>query len=51
MNARAFDSGVCGGCKYKKFCGGCRCRAYALKDNLFGDDPYCPLVNNVEVSA
>jgi radical SAM protein with 4Fe4S-binding SPASM domain len=44
-------TGVCGGCKYKKFCGGCRCRAYALKDNLFGDDPYCPLVNNVGVSA
>lgn len=36
--------GICGSCKYRDFCGGCRCRAYALSKNLFGDDTYCPIV-------
>ncbi len=37
-------SGVCGKCEYKEFCGGCRCRAYAVTGDLFGDDLYCPIV-------
>lgn len=40
-------SGYCRECKYVKFCGGCRCRAYALTGDLFGDDLYCPLIEGV----
>lgn len=34
----------CSGCEFKKFCGGCRCRAFSLKGDLFESDPYCPKV-------
>lgn len=37
-------TGICSTCDYSDFCGGCRCRAYALTNSLFGDDPYCPIV-------
>lgn len=37
-------SGFCKKCKYVEFCGGCRCRAYALTGDLLGDDLYCPLI-------
>ena len=42
--------GVCGGCEYKKFCGGCRCRAYALNGDLYSEDPYCPRVNAAKLA-
>lgn len=35
---------TCGSCKFKQFCGGCRCRAKGVYDNIFADDPYCPIV-------
>lgn len=37
-------TGYCRTCKYVDFCGGCRCRAFAINGNLFGDDPYCPII-------
>lgn len=42
-------SGECKKCKYVQFCGGCRCRAYALTGDLLGDDLYCPLIEKVIV--
>lgn len=38
-------NGICGTCEYKNFCGGCRCRAYALTNDICGDDLYCPIIN------
>ncbi|HDR8488822.1 TPA: radical SAM protein [Bacillus cereus] len=45
-------NGTCGTCEFKEFCGGCRCRAYGITGDLFGDDNYCPIVieNNKEYS-
>lgn len=40
--------GICGGCEFLDFCGGCRCRAYGVTGDLFGDDPYCPIVMDKE---
>ncbi|MEJ2670876.1 MAG: radical SAM protein [Deltaproteobacteria bacterium] len=34
--------GKCGACQYRKVCGGCRARAYALTGDVLGDDPICP---------
>jgi heme b synthase len=33
--------GKCGFCEYRKVCGGCRARAYALNDDVLGDEPLC----------
>lgn len=33
--------GRCGVCEYVKVCGGCRARAYCLKNNYLEEDPYC----------
>jgi len=35
--------GKCGVCLYKEFCGGCRLRAKAVYNNLWGEDPSCYL--------
>jgi heme b synthase len=34
--------GKCHICQYRKVCGGCRARAYALSGDVLGDDPICP---------
>jgi len=33
----------CNSCSIKKYCGGCRARAYAKTGNIFAEDPLCPL--------
>ena len=33
--------GRCGRCDFRQMCGGCRARAFALDDDLFGEDPWC----------
>lgn len=42
-NLRNFSSykGNCGICEYVNVCGGCRARAYCLKDDYLETDPYC----------
>ena len=41
---RAVDDyhGKCRACQYRKVCGGCRARAYAMTGDVLGDDPICP---------
>jgi radical SAM protein with 4Fe4S-binding SPASM domain len=34
--------GKCHACRYRKVCGGCRARAYAMTGDVLGDDPICP---------
>ncbi|MGA8572813.1 MAG: radical SAM protein [Desulfobaccales bacterium] len=34
--------GKCHTCQYRKVCGGCRARAYALTGDVLGADPICP---------
>jgi radical SAM protein with 4Fe4S-binding SPASM domain len=48
LRARALK-GNCGTCKYKKICGGCRSRAYAIYGDYLAEDPVCPLVNGWQV--
>jgi radical SAM protein with 4Fe4S-binding SPASM domain len=33
--------GKCGRCEYRKLCGGCRARAFALEDDYLAEDPSC----------
>lgn len=42
-NLRDFSSykGRCGVCEYINVCGGCRARAYCLKDDYMEEDSYC----------
>lgn len=35
--------GHCATCKYKRICGGCRSRAYAVSGDYLGEDPVCSL--------
>jgi heme b synthase len=41
---RAVDDyrGKCHSCQYRKVCGGCRARAYALTGDVLAEDPICP---------
>ncbi len=41
---RAVDEyhGKCHACQYRKVCGGCRARAYALNHDVLAEDPICP---------
>ncbi len=41
---RAVDDyhGKCHACQYRKVCGGCRARAYAMTGDVLGEDPICP---------
>lgn len=41
---RAVDDyrGKCHACQYRKVCGGCRARAYALTGDPLAEDPICP---------
>ncbi|MEW6660567.1 MAG: radical SAM protein [Thermodesulfobacteriota bacterium] len=34
--------GKCHACQYRKVCGGCRARAYAMSGDVLGEDPICP---------
>lgn len=34
--------GKCHSCQYRRVCGGCRARAYALLGDVLGEDPICP---------
>jgi heme b synthase len=34
--------GKCHVCQYRKVCGGCRARAYAMTGDVLGEDPICP---------
>jgi len=45
-NLRNFSSykGRCGVCEYLNVCGGCRARAYCLKDDYMEEDPYCKYI-------
>ncbi|HEX7391679.1 MAG TPA: radical SAM protein [Thermoplasmata archaeon] len=38
--------GICHDCSQRELCGGCRARAYALKGDLFAEDPKCPLTES-----
>ncbi|HWP66012.1 MAG TPA: TIGR04053 family radical SAM/SPASM domain-containing protein [Candidatus Limnocylindria bacterium] len=33
--------GKCGACEFRRVCGGSRARAYAMRGNLFAEDPVC----------
>jgi len=33
--------GKCGRCQFKRVCGGCRARAYALSGNYLDEEPFC----------
>ncbi len=41
---RAVDDyrGKCHACQYRKVCGGCRARAYAMTGEVLAEDPICP---------
>ncbi|MDI6853859.1 MAG: heme b synthase [Deltaproteobacteria bacterium] len=41
---RAVDDyhGKCHACQYRKVCGGCRARAFAMTGDALGEDPICP---------
>lgn len=45
-NLRDFSSykGRCGVCEYVNVCGGCRARAYCLKEDYMEEDPYCKYI-------
>lgn len=36
--------GRCGSCEYIKVCGGCRARAYVMKDDYMEEEPFCDYV-------
>jgi heme b synthase len=42
-NLRSFDKleGKCGGCGYKRVCGGCRARAYEATGDYMAEEPLC----------
>ena len=42
--------GKCSACQYRKVCGGCRARAYALTGDVLGDDPICPMNRWADIS-
>jgi heme b synthase len=46
---RAVDDyhGKCHSCQYRKVCGGCRARAYALSGDVLAEDPICPYEEQV----
>jgi len=33
--------GKCGRCEYRRICGGCRARAYAMTDDYLAEEPFC----------
>ena len=44
VNTDKYLTGECAKCEFKKYCkGGDRARAYYWSNNIYGDDPLCPL--------
>ncbi len=43
--------GRCGRCDFRQMCGGCRARAFALDDDLFGEDSWCAYQPPEKVAA
>ena len=41
LRERSRLEGRCGACEYRRVCGGCRARAYAVSGHVFGEEPYC----------
>jgi len=41
MRDTAKLTGKCGICEYRKVCGGCRARAYSVKGDYMGEEPFC----------
>ncbi len=43
QNIRAVDEykGKCGWCEYRRVCGGCRARAYAMRGDYMESEPFC----------
>ncbi|HOZ45500.1 MAG TPA: heme b synthase [Candidatus Hydrogenedentes bacterium] len=37
-------TGQCGICEYRRWCGGCRARAYAMTGDYLADEPFCAYV-------
>jgi radical SAM protein with 4Fe4S-binding SPASM domain len=33
--------GKCGRCEYRRICGGCRARAFAMTDDYLAEEPFC----------
>jgi len=52
-NLRDFSSykGRCGVCEYVNVCGGCRARAYCLKDDYLEEDPYCKYIPRRQIEG
>jgi heme b synthase len=53
---RNYDNlkGKCGGCEYKRVCGGCRARAYEATGDYLAEEPLCnyiPIVGKRKTSA
>jgi heme b synthase len=46
LSLRDFDGyhGKCGYCEYRKVCGGCRARAYAVTGDYLAEEPFCTYV-------
>jgi heme b synthase len=42
--------GKCHACQYRKVCGGCRARAYAMTGDVLGEDPICPYEGEEKIS-
>tara|TARA_R110002167_G_scaffold94784_1_gene252762 strand:- start:4377 stop:4796 length:420 start_codon:yes stop_codon:yes gene_type:complete len=40
--------GICGTCRYKENCGGCRAAAWAVDGDMMAEDPYCWIANPPE---
>lgn len=41
MRDTAKLTGKCGICEYRKVCGGCRARAFSVKGDYMGEEPFC----------
>lgn len=41
LRERSRLEGRCGVCEYRRVCGGCRARAYAVSGQVFDEEPYC----------
>ncbi|MBV5159415.1 radical SAM/SPASM domain-containing protein [Staphylococcus epidermidis] len=46
VRSKEYLKGECSNCEFLEFCGGCRCRANGVYNDLFAEDPYCPIVLN-----
>lgn len=45
IRLRELLSGACKTCGYTRICGGCRAYAYALTNNVYGEDSLCPIIH------